>query len=399
MAHYKTKRNTAKQTASIAPEQLRAAREWLEQELNAGHVDHLATQLTAQEPPQPLPAIVQALSTMARPEAATLLGQLAAKTASKDLQKTIRRALYRLKTMGVDTANLPPPEPRKSVLEVPKLPVVAALASQIDFAGNRALYIARRRPFSGLVLVTLIINDQRGILDGHALPITKKELTGILAEIQADDRFTHIDLPPTYAQQLVEEGYQRNLATGTPLPRDFQAMRDLIGTPETRWEQPPIYHLINPEEIRGQLGLVSLSTQLLDLKEFQGWSLPPETVQKYRDEVQRAAESPIIVSPALQQERVVEMQKRTLREIFDAEHISRYRRRLEEMAYLLWQTKRPDEARRALASALALQEEKTDAAEHPFLRALFTRSVELAEALEREDQNQVTVASPRLWTP
>jgi len=122
-------------------------------------------------------------------------------------------------------------------------------------------------------------------------------------------------------------------------------------------------------------------------------------VQKYRDEVRRASDSPIIVSPALQQERLEEMQKRAMREIFDAEHIRRYRRRLEEMAYLLWHTKRPDEARRALAAAMALQGEKVDVAEQPFLRALFTRSVEMAEALEREDQGQVTVATPRLWTP
>ena len=399
MAQHRTRRNTARQSASIAPEQLHAAREWLEQELSAGRGDQLASRLIEQEPPQPLPAIVEALSTMARPEAVAVLGQLAAKTASKDLQKAIRRGLYRLKTMGVETANLPPQQPRKSVLEVPKLPVVAALASQIDFAGNRVLYIARRRPFSGLVLVSLIISDQRGVIDCNAVPLTKKELSTMLAEIQADERFTHIDLPPTYAQQLVEEAYHRNLASGTPLPRDFQAMRDLIGTPETRWEQAPIYDLINPEDIRSQVGLVSLSGTLLDLKEFQGWSLPPEMVQKYRDEVRRASDSPIIVSPALQQERLEEMQKRAMREIFDAEHIRRYRRRLEEMAYLLWHTKRPDEARRALAAAMALQGEKVDAAEHPFLRALFTRSVEMAEALEREDQGQVTVATPRLWTP
>jgi hypothetical protein len=399
MAQHKTRRSTAKQTASIAPEQLGAAREWLEREISAGRAEHLVHQLTEAQPPHPLAVLIEALSTMASREAALLLGQIAAKTDAKDLQKAVRRALYRLKTRGVEAASLPPQEPRRSVLEVPKLPVVAAVASQIDFDGSRALYIARRRPFSGLVFVTLIINDQRGILDCHALPTTKKELSRMLREIQADERFTHIDLPPTYAQQLVEEGYQRNLATGTPPPRDFQAVRDLIGTSEVRWEQAPIYHLINPQELRDQLAPLSLSASLLELKEFQGWALPPEAVQRYRDEVRRAAESPIIVSPALHQERVEEMQKRALRELFDAAHRDRYRRRLEEMAYLLWQTKRPDEARRALAAALALQGEGVDPAAHPFLRALFRRSVEMAEALEREEQGQVTVATPRLWTP
>jgi hypothetical protein len=122
-------------------------------------------------------------------------------------------------------------------------------------------------------------------------------------------------------------------------------------------------------------------------------------VQKYREEVRRTAESPIIVPPALQQERVQALQKRTLDELFDAEQCALYRSRLEEMAYLLWQTKRPDEAKRALASALALQGDGVEPAAHPFLRALFNRSVEMAEALEQQESSRVTVAAPRLWTP
>jgi len=399
MAQHRTRRPTTKDSEQITPEQLRVAQEWLEETFRAEPSSMLLPKLMDQALPVSLTAVVEALSTMATPEAATLLTQVAATTNAKEVQKAARRALYRLKTMGVDTDSVRVGEPRKSVLEVPKLPIVIALASQIDFAGNRALYLARRRPFSGLVLVSLIINDQHGVLDCNAFPVTKKELTRIVGDIQADDRLTHVELPPTYAQQLVEESYRRNLSTGTPVPQDFQGLHDLIGMPDTPWEQGPIYHLINPEEIRGQPAWLSLPGQLLDVKEFQGWHVPPEAVQKYREEVRRTAESPIIVSPTLQRERLEAVQKRVLREMFDPDTCARYRTRLEEMAYLLWQTKRPDEAKRAFASALALQGEGVDPAEHPFLRALFTRSVEMAEALEQQDTSRVTVATPRLWTP
>jgi hypothetical protein len=399
MAQHRTRRPTAKEGEQITPEQLRVAQEWLEETFRAEPSSMLLPQLMDQALPVSLSAVVEALSTMATPEAATLLTQVAATTNAKEVQKAARRALYRLKTMGVDTDSVRVGEPRKSVLEVPKLPIVIALASQIDFAGNRALYLARRRPFSGLVLVSLIINDQHGVLDCNAFPVTKKELTRIVGDIQADDRLTHVELPPTYAQQLVEESYRRNLSTGTPVPQDFQGLHDLIGMPDTPWEQGPIYHLINPEEIRGQPAWLSLPGQLLDVKELQGWHVPPEAVQKYREDARRTAESPIIVSPALQQERLEAVQKRVLREMFDPDTCTRYRTRLEEMAYLLWQTKRPDEAKRAFASALALQGEGVDPAEHRFLRALFTRSVEMAEAMEQQDTSRVTVATPRLWTP
>jgi hypothetical protein len=399
MAQHRTRQTTAKASERITPEQLRTAQEWLQEVLREEPPHILSQQLAAQTLPAPLPAVIEALSTMATPAAASLLTQIATQMAAKDVQKAARRALYRLKTMGVDTESVLPQEPRKSVLEVPKLPVVVALASQIDFDGNRALYLARRRPFSGLVFVSLIINDQRGVLDCNAFPVTKKELSRIVTDIQADDRLTHVELPPAYAQQLVDESYRRNLSSGTPVPRDFQGLRDLIGIPNGLWEQRPIYHLVPPEEVRGQPAWLSLSGQLLEVKEFQGWHLPPEALQRYREEVKRTAESPIIVSQALQQERVEAVQKRTLRELFAPNLCELYRVRLEEMAYLLWQTKRPDDAKRALASALALQGEEVDPAEQPFLRALFTRSVEVAEALEQQDTGRVTVATPRLWTP
>ena len=399
MAQHRTRRPAAKEGEQITPEQLRAAQEWLEETFRAEPSSTLLPQLLNQAIPVSLSAVIEALSTIATPEAATLLTQIADTTDAKEVQKAARRALYRLKTMGVDTDSVRVGGPRKSVLEVPKLPIVITLASQIDFAGNRALYLARRRPFSGLVLMSLIISDQRGVLDCNAFPVTKKELTRIVADIQADDRLTHVELPPTYAQQLVEESYRRNLSTGTPVPQDFQGLHDLIGRPDAPWEQGPIYHLINPEEIRGQPAWLSLAGQLLDVKEFQGWHVAPEVVQKYREEVRHTGESLIIVSPALQQERLEGVQKRALRELFDPDTCTHYRTRLEEMAYLLWQTKRPDEAKRALASALALQGEGVDPAEHPFLRALFMRSVEMAEALEQQDTNRVTVATPRLWTP
>jgi hypothetical protein len=399
MAQHRTRRTTAKEGEQITAEQLRAAHDWLEEAFRAEQPSTVLQQLTEQASPAPLAAVVEALSTMARPESAALLTQIAATADAKDLQKAARRALYRLKTMGVDIESVLPQAPRKSVLEVPKLPVVTALASQIDFDGSRALYLARRRPFSGLVFVSLIINDQRGVLDCNAFPVTKKELTRLVADIQTDDRLTHVKLPPAYAQQLVEESYQRNLSTGTPVPRDFQGLRDLIGMADAPWQQRPIYHVISPEEIRGQPAWLALSRQLLEVKEFQGWHLSPEVVQKYREEVRRTAESPIIVSQALQQERVEAVQKRALREIFTPDACARYQSRLEEMAYLLWQTKRMEESKRALASALALQGEGVDPAEHPFLQALFTRSVEMAEALEQQDPGRVTVATPRLWTP
>jgi len=363
------------------------------------HALPLLQELTAQNDAGLLAATVEALSTTPAPETAALLGQVAAKTGSKDLQKTIRRALYRFKAMGINTEGALPQETRKSVLEVPKLPIVAALASQIDFDGYRGLYLARRRPFSGLVFVGLLLQDTRGVIACQALPVSKKDLTQLVEDIRADTRLTHVELLASYAQQLVEDNYQLNLATGTPVPQEFLGLRDIIGMPDRRWEQPPIYQVLQADEVRAQVTLLSLSERLFEIREFEGWHLPAELLQPYRDDIRRVGESPIIVSQVLQQERMEAIQKKAIRELLPVEARVRYRRRLEEMAYLLWHTRRPDEAKRALAAALALQPEGADPADHPFLRALFKRSIEMAEAAEAHEASRITVATPRLWTP
>jgi hypothetical protein len=123
--------------------------------------------------------------------------------------------------MGVPTDGVRIGEPRKSVLEVPKLPIVTALASQIDFAGNRALYLARRRPFSGLVLVSLILSDQRGVLDCNAFPVTKKELTRIVADQATIASPTSRSLQPMHSslwRRAIDVTYRR----GHLCPRTFR---------------------------------------------------------------------------------------------------------------------------------------------------------------------------------
>jgi len=92
--------------------------------------------------PVSLSAVVEALSTMATPEAATLLTQVAATNERQGGPKGCQARPLSLENNGGGYRQRASWKPRKSVLEVPKLPIVIALASQIDFAGNRALYLA-----------------------------------------------------------------------------------------------------------------------------------------------------------------------------------------------------------------------------------------------------------------
>jgi len=70
-------------------------------------------------------AVVEALSTMADHRSGYLVKRRSPPTTNaKEVQKAARRALYRLKTMGVDTDSVRVGEPRQIVLRVPKLPIV-----------------------------------------------------------------------------------------------------------------------------------------------------------------------------------------------------------------------------------------------------------------------------------
>jgi hypothetical protein len=142
---------------------------------------------------------------------------------------------------------------------------------------------------------------------------------------------------------------------GTRLSGDYPALRNQILTTPAQVDLPPlVLSRLDVDAIRAQPTLVSESAAALEEKEFRTWFFDAGRLGPYLEALLQAKDSPIVLSPAQQQERFRVTVEKAVEEIFGGATKQSWVRRLYTMAYCLAATNRQEAARQACAAALAL---------------------------------------------
>lgn len=318
-------------------------------------------------------AIADGLAGIALPESAAILQDMLGDASNKAAQKTIKKALHRLKAQGVsfeETATT-----TSAVFGTAWNRLEQCLASHIDSAGDRVLWMIRTKPFGGYHIAYLVVNYGQGIRHAMGLSVTKRELPDLLEKTSG--ALPLIELEPTYCQYQVALAHQMNLATGTPVPDEFFSLRDVIGETNVTFDRGIIYTALPDNEIEQIEVYESFVDDLLNVPEFAGWRLPDAVLQSYGDQLHDLEQSQIVVSEVAQRERVSAVYEAATEEALSGESRRIMQLRLEEMAYYLLQTDRRREALWAVAAAKSLE---TDIPErlrrNRFVGALLERSLE-----------------------
>lgn len=352
----------------------------LAQELSSDHPALALAVLRALRPivdTSDCPTLVTRLAQIPMPEAAVTLQEILAETTDKALQKTIKKALHRLRAQGV-AFDATQPHAHAVVVGAVTHRLERCLASHIDGAGDRALWLIRTRPFGGYNIAYVVINYGTGIQAALGLQATKRELPELLAKAQ--EHFRLIDLDPAYCQFQVDQAHQMNLDTGTQVPEEFFSLRDIIGDEPPVFDQPLIYSVLSEDDLRQAEAYTEHAGDLLELPEFAGWTLPAHLVQKYGDLLRDIDDSQIVVSDAVKQDRINEIYAQATEEILGEKSRQIMRLRLEEMAYYLLQTERRLEALWAVAAAHSLSvDTPASLRHHPFIGAMLDRSLQRAK--------------------
>ena len=323
-----------------------------------------------------LPLLVDGLAAIPLTGSAMMLMDILSDSPPKVLQKAIKKALHRLKSRSVVFNDNQ--APRQVVLGGAVSRLERCLASFIDGSGDRMILMVRTRPGGGYQIAYLVLNYGTGIRFAKALQVSRRELPELLESVQAQAPL--IDLTPAHCQRQIALVQQMNLATRTPVPEEFFTLRDLIGEPETMPETGAIYEALSPQELEMARAQGDHAADLLELPELAGWTLPESVVQTYADALAEIDESKIVVSEAMQRERVDRVFEDAMQEVLGEESRAIMRLRLEEMAYYFLQTDRRLEALWALAAAESLLDDNPDRLRlNPFAGALLERSLEGAK--------------------
>ena len=321
-------------------------------------------------------ALVDSLAALPLAESAVILYELLDESPDKTAQKAIKKALHRLKTQGIEVDESQ--KPARSVVGAVTHRLERCLASHIDARGDRVLWMIRTKAFGGYNIAYVVINYGSGIQHVLALQASKRELPALLERAQGYAPL--IDLDPAYCQFQVAQAHDMNLESGTPVPEEFFAMRDIIGEATATFDRPIIYTVLSEADLQEASAYTDHAGDLLDIPEFAGWTLPDTIVQKYGDELYTLEESNIVVSPAMQRERVNAVYARATEEVLGNATRRIMRLRVEEMAYYLLQTERRREALWAVAAAQSLENPDPERLRtNPFVGALLERSLERAK--------------------
>jgi hypothetical protein len=193
-----------------------------------------------------------------------------------------------------------------------------------------------------------------------------------------------VELPLGYAQWLIQEAVALNAEAQTPVPTEYRLWLDVIGEPSEPIERPLAYEEVSRFELKMRPELLREAPRLFEEPEINGWFLPYQAVRPHAAELRRARESRLVLTAESEEQRDERVRTQLVREIFTSRQRQGLQRRLEEMAYILLRTERPQAARRALAAAVEIAD--TDPvllSRHPFVQALVDRSISLAIQAER----------------
>jgi len=339
--------------------------------------------------------VADSLAGLAHERVAKVLQRMLEGFEEKKIRKIIKRSLYRLKSKGVAIEESPS-DKGKPVLHPFQAESPKGYGSPIDSLGQRLLVLVIPHAGRGWVVLQGVVSDTKGIVDFSGQEMTRKGFRSFFQEIQEQNPFPLVEVESTYIAFLLEEAHRLSLQKGSPPSQDFLRLKNEIEPIKKEYERPLVYSHLQVEEVKGNDRMLRGSADLFKSDLFASWGIPEEEIRPYADAVWQAEESKIVLSQTQKEARFQEIYQRALSDLFPDDKRVRYKRRLEEMAYVLLQLKREEEARMSLAAAMDLEKPLNPFQPNPFLFQLVVKSIFtlLSKAYEKKKEELSLIVKP-----
>ncbi len=317
--------------------------------------------------------LIEALARIHNSETAQLLIEMMDRAEEKWVVKSIKRTLYKLRQKGVRWEERPSKD--EPVLRPPKPAEPQGYLGAMDSTGNRVIVIARPQPLKGLFVVFSIVNDLEGIQEFTLKELSRKGFEEFVGSSLASADFPIVPAPGAYCIHLLKEASSLSRRLSKPLPHGYHEAEHEFK--ETTWDSPDpiIYQHIKEDDVRDQAHLLKESANLHEIRPFSAWFLKDEEIEEYVSSIRDAQQSRIVLTPDQKDARLNSIYRKALEELFPEEKRIAWKRRLEEMAYILLKSGKEKEARAALSAAIDLKNPFSPIDPNPFIWNLLLKSI------------------------
>jgi hypothetical protein len=241
-----------------------------------------------------------------------------------------------------------------------------------------------------------VISDTLGLVNFSGEEMTRKGVRLFLEEIQKKSPFPLVEMEASYVGFLFAQAYRSTLERKEAIPQDYLRLKGEIEGVKKEYERPLIYSCLPSDEVAREDHWLGRAGDLLKGDHFSAWRIEENLIRRYVDEIREAEESKIVLHPTQKEARFQGIYQKALSELFSGERRFLYRRRMEEMAYLLFRLGKEEEARLSLAVALDLEKPLNSIQPNPFLLQLIVKSIMtlLAEAKEKRAKEPSLIVKP-----
>ena len=330
--------------------------------------------------------LIEALARIPNAETAQLLTGMMAGVEEKWVIKSIKRTLYKLRQRGVRWEEKPSRD--EPILRPPKPAEPEGYLGAIDSTGSRIIVIAKPQPQKGLLVVFGIVNDLEGIQEFNLKEFSKKGFSEFLKSSLSSVEFPIVTAPGAYCVHLLREASSLCRRISKPLPQGYHEAENEFK--DSTWDDPSpiIYQFIKEDEVKDRVHLLKESSKLHEIMPFSAWFLPGQELQRYVSSITEAQESKIVLTPEQKDARINGIYMKALHEVFPENRRLLWKRRLEEMAYILLKTGKEEEPRLAVSAAIDLQKPFSSIDPNPFIWNLLLKSLYILIESDYEDKEK-----------
>ena len=310
--------------------------------------------------------------------AAEVLALADATVGDKAVRKVARRELHRLRSMGItppevapsSAATTPSAASASGQRQPADIELSEAWASDYDPSGSRVVWLLGERRLGGVWFSALVLNDLLGLQDMSLVDTTRKRYQRELDESRRR-MGTFIALPPEYALRLVREAADQAREQGSGVPTRYHAFRDVFGEAPGPPERALVYETISPVEATFNPDWLDQSAALVGEPEMAGWHIVVSPELRGRAlEAARSTLGGLLVPGHTPEQQALQVLGDAAAQAVTPNVRHALQRRLEETAQIFVTTDRLLAARRAVAAARALQDDKLPVERQPLVRLL-----------------------------
>jgi len=276
------------------------------------------------------------------------LAEALADSPQKALAKASKKALYQLRSVGVQVAEkkaAPAPAPSPAPSPTREMP---CLLTPITGTGERAMIVVRPQRGGGLEIHQLVFTDEAGVTSVGSGDLNRGGYRKQLDELRAAKIKPAIEITLDEAREHLAEAVGTNLRSRTEFPPGLEELvRVLAITPR---EEP----VAVPPPVDGDAQRAVDGHKLHNQPEILGW-LPPETdLRRLALKMDEVLTSPLQLSDQQRGEQLLGLFRSAAEAFFTPEVKRLYGARLWKMAEWFERTGRPEPAELARAEARRL---------------------------------------------